>query len=468
MAENINQSVKKNQRYLWGLILLAVSIGAGAIYGINKYLKEKPAVSPTFEEDETHIEPDLTGAMVNTFDGKVGSQVMTDAQSQAKETREALTKVLKELEDIKGQLESSKQDNEDLRKQIKSQDAFLADMLQDVEMMKTQEPVIMSQSNQGIETGNTATRGRTNVANNSTQGDNYTQSGGVVKLSDVPAKTGSFERKSYAKKGNASTSRFYIPSGAFSNAIILEGADASAAVTAQTTNVAPMMFKLTGELHLPANKKMSKLKGCFVTAGTYGDISSERAIVRLERLSCLINGKHIDQPVKGHVAFYGKNGIKGTPVMRNGKILGLAFTSGALGGLGSSASQIGSTTVGIGATSTVGAGDVARQAFGAGASTAANKMADYYIQRAEQYHPVIPIGSANRVEVVFQEGFWAEFIEDIEEAEARRNGVPPENVQEQQEVAQSPKTRGIPAELQHQLGEVTKQSLSDFVTPNQK
>lgn len=469
MAENINQSVKKNQRYLWSLILLAVGVTAGGIYGVNKYLKEKPTATPNFEEDETFIEPDLTGAMVNTFDGKVGSQVMTDAQSQAKETRESLEKVLKELGDIKGQLENYKQDNENLRQQIKAQDDFLTDVLQDVEKMKTQEPIVQqSQSNQSVETGNTATRGRTNVVNHSNKGSNYTQSGGVVKLSDVPAKKGSFERKSYAKKGNANTSRFYIPSGAFSNAIILEGADASAAVTAQTTNVAPMMFKLTGDLHLPANKKMSKLKGCFVTAGTYGDISSERAIVRLERLSCLINGKHIDQAVKGHVAFYGKNGIKGTPVMRNGKILGLAFTSGALGGLGGSASQIGSTTVGIGATSTVGAGDVARQAFGSGASTAANKMADYYIQRAEQYHPVIPIGSANRVEVVFQEGFWAEFVEDIEEAEARRNGnVQQENAQEAT-TTQSPKTRGIPAELQHQLGEVTNQSLSDFVTPNQK
>nr|UNJ80382.1 IncF plasmid conjugative transfer pilus assembly protein TraB [Morganella morganii] len=86
-----------------------------------------------------------------------------------------------------------------------------------------------------------------------------------------------------------------------------------------------MQFKLTGQLHLPSNQRSGKLENCFVTAATYGDISSERAIVRLQRLSCVINGKHIDTAVKGHVSFYGKNGIKGIPVMRNGQILGLAL-----------------------------------------------------------------------------------------------------------------------------------------------
>lgn len=461
MANNINQSIKNNQRYLWGLILLATGIASGAIYYANKAIQTKQsATTPQFEEEEKTIEPDLTGAVVNTFDGKVGSQVVTDAQAQAKESRDALTKVLDELEEIKGKLTQNQEENESLKAQIKDQN----EVIQDVISRLGTEPEPMPTSDQSSQ-GHTATRSKTNVYN-SNQGSNYTQNGGVVTLSDVPATKRTFERKSYVKTKNANDSRFYIPSGAFSNAIILEGADASASVTAETTNTAPMMFKLTGDLHLPANNRSSKLKGCFVTAGTYGDISSERAIVRLERLSCVVNGKHIDQAVKGHVAFYGKNGIKGTPVMRNGKMLGLAFASGAMGGLGSAVSQVGTTTVGIGATSTVGVSDVARQALGGGASTAANKMADYYIQRAEQYHPVIPIGSANRVEVVFQEGFWAEFIEDIDETERERNNT--SSQPKEQSNSQTQKSQGIPAELQHQLGEVTKQTLADFVTPNQK
>nr|UNJ80383.1 hypothetical protein [Morganella morganii] len=41
-----------------------------------------------------------------------------------------------------------------------------------------------------------------------------------------------------------------------------------------------------------------------------------------------------------------------------------------------------------------------------------NKLADYYIALAE-ISPIIPIGSANRVEVVFRR-VWAEFLEDKE------------------------------------------------------
>lgn len=462
MNTNVNQMTKKNQRYLWGLIVAALGVTAGGIYYVNKSLQNKQPEVAQFEEEATEVEPDLTGAVVNTFDGKVGSQVITDAQAESKENRESLRKVLDELEAIKGQLDQSKEENEALKTQIKEQNEVVQSVLSRLDEVKRNENISQDYYEQPTNSqGKTATRGKTDIRNNSNKGINYIQNGGVVTLSDVPKKKGRIERKSYVKKGNANDSRFYIPSGAFSNAIILEGADANASVTAQTTDVAPMMFKLTGKLHLPANNRSEKLKGCFVTAGTYGDISSERAIVRLERLSCVINGKHIDQAVKGHVAFYGKNGIKGTPIMRNGKMLGLAFMSGAMGGLGGAVSQVGSTTVGIGATSTVGLNDVARQAIGGGASTAANKMADYYIQRAEQYHPVIPIGSANRVEVVFQDGFWAEFIEDLEQAESEKRTAQPEPKQPQVK-------NGLPDELNRQLGEVKNQTLADFVTPNQK
>ncbi|MEG2665180.1 MAG: conjugal transfer protein TraB, partial [Hafnia sp.] len=36
----------------------------------------------------------------------------------------------------------------------------------------------------------------------------------------------------------------------------------------------------------------------------------------------------------------------------------------------------------------------------------------YYIKRAEQYHPIIPIGAGTEVTVVFQKGFQLAFIED--------------------------------------------------------
>lgn len=133
-----------------------------------------------------------------------------------------------------------------------------------------------------------------------------------------------------------------------------------------------------------------------------GDVSSERAIVRTRNISCLKDGKTIDMPIKGHVSFRGKNGIKGEVVMRNGKILGWAWGAGFVDGIGQGMERASQPAVGLGATAAYGAGDVLKMGIGGGASKAAQTLSDYYIKRAEQYHPVIPIGAGNEVTVVFQ------------------------------------------------------------------
>ena len=62
---------------------------------------------------------------------------------------------------------------------------------------------------------------------------------------------------------------------------------------------------------------------------------------------------------------------------------------------------------------------------------------------------------------MFTEGFWVEFVEDQDESENKSAKTPEEAIQPLQN------GNPIPPELQNQLGEISKQSLSDFVTPNQ-
>ncbi|HBE2549326.1 TPA: conjugal transfer protein TraB, partial [Escherichia coli] len=145
----------------------------------------------------------------------------------------------------------------------------------------------------------------------------------------------------------------------------------------------------------------------------WGDVSSERAIVRTRNISCLKDGKTIDMPIKGHVSFRGKNGIKGEVVMRNGKILGWAWGAGFVDGIGQGMERASQPAVGLGATAAYGAGDVLKMGIGGGASKAAQTLSDYYIKRAEQYHPVIPIGAGNEVTVVFQDGFQLKTVEEM-------------------------------------------------------
>lgn len=104
--------------------------------------------------------------------------------------------------------------------------------------------------------------------------------------------------------------------------------------------------------------------------------------------------------------------------MRNGKIIGYAGAAGLLSGFGEGIQSAATPSVGLGATASVGAGDILKQGIGGGASKAADTLSQYWIKRAEQYHPVIDIGAGNAVTVVFQQGFRLETIEDVEAEKA--------------------------------------------------
>ena len=210
-------------------------------------------------------------------------------------------------------------------------------------------------------------------------------------------------------------------------AMLIEGADANASVTGNESTV-PMQLRITGLVEMP-NSKTYDATGCFVGLEAWGDVSSERAIVRTRNISCLKDGKTIDMPIKGHVSFRGKNGIKGEVVMRNGKILGWAWGAGFVDGIGQGMERASQPAVGLGATAAYGAGDVLKMGIGGGASKAAQTLSDYYIKRAEQYHPVIPIGAGNEVTVVFQDGFQLKTVEEmaLERTQSRAEEDNPES-----------------------------------------
>jgi len=153
--------------------------------------------------------------------------------------------------------------------------------------------------------------------------------------------------------------------------------------------------------------------------------------VRTRSISCSLPQGDVDMKIKGHISFMGKNGIKGTVVMRNGKILGLAGFSGFLDGIGKGIEKASTPTVGIGATASMGASDVMGAGIGGGASKAAQTLSEYYIKRAEQYHEIIPIGAGNKVTVVFNDGFQLLTLEEVSKGKAKKaTQEPSENIQE--------------------------------------
>lgn len=219
-----------------------------------------------------------------------------------------------------------------------------------------------------------------------------------------------FQYKSKDSMGHLNPDH-YVPSGTFAKAVVLGGADADASVNGQSKNNGVMLFKIISPGNLP-NGQRSHLNGCFLTASSWGDISSERAYVILDKLSCARAGEPIiDKSVAGWAFFAGKVGIKGIPLMRDKKVVQWAGFSGALSGIASAAqyAQSVQSFSGLGgAVSVVPSGNIGPYAAYGGASKAADMLSEYYIKRAEQYHPVIQVGAGNKVTIVFKDGFYLE------------------------------------------------------------
>ena len=200
----------------------------------------------------------------------------------------------------------------------------------------------------------------------------------------------------------------YVPAGTFVRAVMIGGADASAGVTSQGSPT-PMLFRLLDQGTLPNHHK-SHLKDCMATAAVVGDISSERGQIRLERLSCVApNNEIVDMSVEGTVfGPEGKNGVRGVPLWREGALLQRAFIAGSLSGLSSGiAQQYTTTSVSpLGTTTSVNDGDIFKYGAANGVSNAMDKLADYNISRADQYHPVIQLSAGTVVDIVFLKGFF--------------------------------------------------------------
>jgi conjugal transfer pilus assembly protein TraB len=202
-----------------------------------------------------------------------------------------------------------------------------------------------------------------------------------------------------------------IPAGAFARAVLLGGVDASASIQA-SSDPRPALLRLTDAGTLP-RKFRSDLKGCHALAACYGDISSERVFMRLEKLTCTERktGEIVEVKVQGYVAGEdGRTGVRGAVVDRAGESMRNVLMGGFLGGIGEFLSQSQNAAVtfspmaGLTQANPMGMGDMLKAGAGKGINNALEKYADFYIKRAEQLQPVIQVAAGRQVDIVFTEG----------------------------------------------------------------
>ncbi|MEQ1776633.1 MAG: TraB/VirB10 family protein, partial [Burkholderiales bacterium] len=235
------------------------------------------------------------------------------------------------------------------------------------------------------------------------------QTSGIVSIAlSEPLSTKTTKGGEATKAGSAVVrdARRYLPSGTFTRAVLLGGLDAPTGGQAQR-NPQPVLLRLADNAVLP-NHFRARVKECFVVGAGYGDVSSERAYIRTESLSCVTrDGTAIDIPIKGYVAGEdGKAGMRGRLVSKQGQILANALIAGVASGIGH-AFQQGSTTYAIsplGSTSNVDSGKQLEAGLGTGVGKALDRLAQYYISLAEKVFPVIEIDAGRTVDVVLTTG----------------------------------------------------------------
>ena len=204
----------------------------------------------------------------------------------------------------------------------------------------------------------------------------------------------------------------YLPVS-FTRGVLLGGLDAPTGGQSQT-NPHPILIRLSDNSVLP-NRFRAEYRECFVIAAGYGDISSERAYLRTESLSCVrADGTALEVRIQGSVyGEDGKVGMRGRLVTKQGQMLANALMAGVVSGIGQGISTANTTysTSALGQVATTGGSDALRAGLGSGVGKALDRLAQYYIKLAEQTFPVIEVDAGREIDVVITKGVRIEGVD---------------------------------------------------------
>lgn len=125
----------------------------------------------------------------------------------------------------------------------------------------------------------------------------------------------------FTSKLEAYNTADFVPPNAYASATVLVGVDSAASVNS-ASDPKPVLFRITGDaVSVGANGRYqhTSLKGCMVNGAAYGELSSEKVYVKLQRITCPAGDKKFSvATVEGYVTQRGKAGVRGFVVERAG------------------------------------------------------------------------------------------------------------------------------------------------------
>jgi conjugal transfer pilus assembly protein TraB len=385
--------VKKRQQILIGGVIVVLLLVAGYVYLTNA---EKELASANWQ---IPVEIDLTSPgqtndpiqnWVLQNENKL-SAYEAQQQQQKKEIDERIDALMKKIETLS-------QNNSELEKRVKGQASMPAKLpmipLPPRSSLPINKPEVLAIPVNNEKPDAVASPNKNDGSQMNTLADR------VLLKTDNQSRIVKIKFKSKGSKRNHI--RNTIPAGSFGQAVLLSGLDAPTGGLAER-NPHPILLELIGNGNLP-NRYRHRVKQCRVVASGTGNISDERAYLRLERLTCILkNGEIISEVITGTVTGEdGKNGMRGNLVTKQGQIIANAFLAGSLSNIGSAVAQS-YTTVATSATGTIATLDpdkVLQSGAASGIGSTMEKIADWYFKRAEETYPIIEI-SAGRIVNLF-------------------------------------------------------------------
>lgn len=202
----------------------------------------------------------------------------------------------------------------------------------------------------------------------------------------------------------------YIPAGSIITGTIITGGDFPTG-RGSFENPTPTLIRIQKEAILP-NRFTSDIRECFLLVGGRGELSSERAKLRGEMLSCVRqDGAVIETKLNSYVVGEdGKEGVKGRLVSKQGQMIARTLVAGFASGM---AEAFDYDAVPVIQTDSISnntlyqqnwSSDAMKGGFAKGASAALERVADFYMDLAEQMVPVVEINAGRQVDVVVING----------------------------------------------------------------
>lgn len=217
------------------------------------------------------------------------------------------------------------------------------------------------------------------------------------------------ETKEEEAEDNADNASQYLATGSIVTGVIVAGMDAPTGQTARRDPF-PALLRIKHDAILP-NRFKQDVRECFVTASGYGDLSSERAYLRSEMISCVReDGGVIEKQLKAFATGEdGKAGVRGRLVSRQGQLIGRSMMAGFMQGVAGMFNVNPVPTVNTTDSDTqqyqrVLTSDALQGAAVKGTGQALERIAQFYIDMASDMYPVIEVDAGRRVDFIVQKG----------------------------------------------------------------